>query len=74
MNVVRVLLVSVVAVLAAPAPAQTWQETCGQTAAGVVALRQAVKDAGSDSLVLVVASHPDDGKVTTSTAPTLVME
>jgi LmbE family N-acetylglucosaminyl deacetylase len=47
-------------VLAAGAAAQTWQETCGRTPAGVVALRQAVRDAGADSLVLLVASHPDD--------------
>lgn len=46
--------------LATVASAQTWQETCGRTPAGAVALRQAVRDAGVDSLVLLVASHPDD--------------
>jgi hypothetical protein len=46
--------------LAAVAAAQTWQETCGRTPAGIVALRQAVRDLGADSLVLLIASHPDD--------------
>jgi LmbE family N-acetylglucosaminyl deacetylase len=45
--------------LAAPR-AQTWQETCGRSAAGLVDLHQAARDAGSDALVLLVASHPDD--------------
>jgi len=46
--------------LAALVPAQRWHETCGRTSAGVVALRQAARDAAHDSLVLIVASHPDD--------------
>lgn len=40
--------------------AQKWQDTCGKTRAGVVALQQAARDAGTDTLVLLVASHPDD--------------
>jgi len=47
-------------VAGAVSPAQSWRETCGQTAGGVVALRQATLDATSDTLVLLVASHPDD--------------
>lgn len=43
-----------------PTPAQDWSETVGRTPSGVVALRQAVEDAQSDTLVLLVASHPDD--------------
>ncbi len=46
--------------LALVAPAQRWEDTCGTTAAGVVALRQAARDAAADALVLLVASHPDD--------------
>ena len=46
--------------LAASLVAQKWQDTCGRTPAGAVALQQAVKDAAADSLVLLVASHPDD--------------
>ncbi|MCA8951390.1 MAG: PIG-L family deacetylase [Planctomycetes bacterium] len=49
-----------VVLLATLVPAQSWQESCGETRAGIVALRQAVKDTGSDCLALVVASHPDD--------------
>jgi hypothetical protein len=47
-------------VLVASAVAQKWQDTCSRTPAGSVALHQAVKDAASDALVLLVASHPDD--------------
>src|SRR5262245_42341226 len=46
--------------LVASAVAQKWQDTCGRTPAGSVALHQAVKDAAADALVLLVASHPDD--------------
>ena len=46
--------------LAAVAHAQRWQDTCGRTPAGILSLRQAMRDAGADSLVLLVASHPDD--------------
>lgn len=46
--------------IAAAALGQTWQETCGRTEAGTVAVQQALKDAAADALVLVVASHPDD--------------
>jgi LmbE family N-acetylglucosaminyl deacetylase len=42
------------------APAQRWSELQGRTKSGAVALHQAVLDAGSDALVLLVASHPDD--------------
>lgn len=40
--------------------AQKWQDTCGSTPAGHVELLQAARDAGTDTLVLLVASHPDD--------------
>jgi len=46
--------------LAAVATAQRWQDTCGRTGAGVLAVRQAMRDAAADSLVLLIASHPDD--------------
>ena len=46
--------------LVLPANAQKWQETCGRTEAGQVAVQQALKDASADALVLLVASHPDD--------------
>lgn len=39
---------------------QKWQDTCGSTPAGHVELLQAARDAGTDTLVLLVASHPDD--------------
>ncbi|MFO1076534.1 MAG: PIG-L family deacetylase [Planctomycetota bacterium] len=52
---------AIVALALAVSPsAQTWAETCGKSPAGIVALQQAVTDAKSDALVLVVASHPDD--------------
>ena len=58
---IGILLPGLLAVaLGLPAPGQTWQETCGRTPAGIVELRQAVRDTGSDALVLLVASHPDD--------------
>lgn len=40
--------------------AQAWSETVGRSPAGLVELHQAARDAGSDALVLLVASHPDD--------------
>lgn len=46
--------------LAAAAPTQRWQDLCGRSEAGVLAARQAARDAGADSLVLLIASHPDD--------------
>jgi LmbE family N-acetylglucosaminyl deacetylase len=46
--------------LASLATAQRWQDTCGRTPAGMLAMRQAARDAAADSLVLVAASHPDD--------------
>ncbi|HIE68879.1 MAG TPA: PIG-L family deacetylase [Planctomycetes bacterium] len=46
--------------LASVACAQRWQDTCGRTPAGILAVRQATRDAAADSLVLLVASHPDD--------------
>ena len=42
------------------ANAQKWSDTCGRSPAGVLALRQAARDCTADSLVLLVASHPDD--------------
>ena len=45
---------------AASSFAQKWQDTCGRTEAGEVAIQQALRDANADALVLVVASHPDD--------------
>ncbi len=50
----------VLALLAASAGAQRWQDTCGRSEAGLIAVRQAARDAAADSLVLLVASHPDD--------------
>jgi len=46
--------------LVSVAIAQRWQDTCGRTPAGILSVRQAVRDAAADSLVLLVASHPDD--------------
>ncbi|MEC8651592.1 MAG: PIG-L family deacetylase [Planctomycetota bacterium] len=46
--------------LVATSAAQAWQETRGRTPAGLLAMRQAARDASQDSLVLIVASHPDD--------------
>lgn len=46
--------------IAFAATGQKWQDTCGRTEAGAVALEQALKDIAVDALVLVVASHPDD--------------
>ena len=51
---------AVIVSLTAIASAQRWQELQGRTKSGVVALHQAVLDAGSDALALIVASHPDD--------------
>ena len=44
----------------ASASAQDWLDTVGRSPAGAVALQQTLRDIGSDALVLVVASHPDD--------------
>ncbi len=46
--------------LDAGAAAQRWEETCGRSVSGGVAQEQALLDIGRDSLVLLVASHPDD--------------
>lgn len=46
--------------LASSAPTQSWQDLAGRSRSGIVELRQAVLDANSDTLVLLVASHPDD--------------
>ena len=46
--------------LASPICAQQWQQLAGRSRSGIVELRQAALDAGSDALVLLVASHPDD--------------
>ncbi len=46
--------------LLSAANAQKWSDTCGRSPAGVLALRQAARDCAADSLVLLVASHPDD--------------
>ena len=40
--------------------AQRWRDTCGRTPAGILTVRQATRDCAADSLVLLVASHPDD--------------
>lgn len=49
-------VVGLVSVLAA----QRWSEVGVRTPAGLLALDQATRDATADSLVLLVASHPDD--------------
>ncbi|MEY4673268.1 MAG: hypothetical protein RL148_1052 [Planctomycetota bacterium] len=49
----------VTALAALPAPAQT-VEPVASLDRGVVALQQAILDAGEDRLALLVASHPDD--------------
>tara|TARA_R110002072_G_scaffold206029_1_gene363793 strand:- start:1105 stop:3501 length:2397 start_codon:yes stop_codon:yes gene_type:complete len=46
--------------LASVATAQRWHDTCGRTPAGILTVRQATRDCAADSLVLLVASHPDD--------------
>lgn len=46
--------------LAALVSAQQWRQTCGRTPSGLIAMHQAALDANQDSLVLIVASHPDD--------------
>jgi LmbE family N-acetylglucosaminyl deacetylase len=48
------------ALLTVSATGQRWHALQGTTTSGDVALRQALLDAGSDALVLLVASHPDD--------------
>ena len=40
--------------------AQRWVDTCGRSEAGFLAVQQAARDVNADSLVLLVASHPDD--------------
>ena len=40
--------------------AQRWVDTCGRSEAGFLAVQQAARDVQADSLVLLVASHPDD--------------
>ena len=47
-------------VLTGPIASQQWQDLAGRSRSGIVELQQAVLDAGSDTLVLLVASHPDD--------------
>jgi LmbE family N-acetylglucosaminyl deacetylase len=42
------------------AAAQRWSDVAARTPAGLVAIDQAARDANADSLVLLVASHPDD--------------
>lgn len=46
---------------------QTWLETVGKTPSGAVAMQQAAMDAGTDTLALLVASHPDDRYVLLAT-------
>jgi LmbE family N-acetylglucosaminyl deacetylase len=53
-------LLAALLTLVSVACAQRWQDTCGRTQAGVLAARQALRDAAADSLVLLIASHPDD--------------
>lgn len=55
------------ALVARPISAQQGAEVPRSGAGGVVALQQAVKDASSDTLVLLVASHPDDRYVLPAT-------
>lgn len=62
-----VRLAAVTLVFAAAATSQTYLETCGKTPAGSVEVAQAALDAGSDQLVLLVASHPDDRYVLPAT-------
>lgn len=50
----------VLSAVLAVTPAQRWAELQGRTKSGAVALHQAILDTGSDALVLLVASHPDD--------------
>lgn len=40
--------------------AQSWREVNGRSQTGIVPLHQALRDAGNDTLALLVASHPDD--------------
>ncbi|MBX3462639.1 MAG: PIG-L family deacetylase [Planctomycetes bacterium] len=54
----RALLAALVVV--GPLSTQRWQDICGRSEAGAVALQQAVRDLAADATVLVVASHPDD--------------
>jgi LmbE family N-acetylglucosaminyl deacetylase len=56
--------VCVIAVIVAAAVSsvagQTWPEAMFARPRGVIALHQAILDASSDALVMLVASHPDD--------------
>lgn len=56
----RTAALAALAAAAHPLPAQRWHELQGQTRSGTVPLLQAILDAGSDALALIVASHPDD--------------
>lgn len=53
-------LLVAVACASGTAFAQRWQELQGRSRSGVVEMRQAVLDAGTDTLALLVSSHPDD--------------
>jgi LmbE family N-acetylglucosaminyl deacetylase len=53
--------------LASAAPAQQWRELQGRSRNGLVELHQAVRDAGTDVLALLIASHPDDRYVLPAT-------
>ena len=58
---IRVLRsIAVLLGLAVCCEAQRWVDTCGRSDAGLLAVRQAARDLEADSLVLLVASHPDD--------------
>jgi hypothetical protein len=56
-----------VSCLAQPSRSQKLLDTYGKTPAGAVAAVQAARDAASDTLVLLVASHPDDRYVLPAT-------
>lgn len=49
------------------APAQHWRDLQGRSKSGLVELHQAVRDAGTDVLALLIASHPDDRYVLPAT-------
>ena len=56
----RLRLVGLLGLLGSVAVAQRWQDIQGRSSSGIVALRQALLDARSDALALLVAAHPDD--------------
>ncbi|MGC6486227.1 MAG: PIG-L family deacetylase [Planctomycetota bacterium] len=60
MSLSRWLSSVLLALLPSSVVAQRWQDLCGRSPAGLLAVRQAARDATADSLVLLVASHPDD--------------